>query len=148
MTETDLYAFMAKHRLGVLGTISQSATPQSALMGIAITPQLEIIFDTVKSSRKYPNLISRPVCSFVVGGWGASEQTVQYEGQAEELNPPELEQYQKIYFMAWPDGRARMNWPEIVYFVVRPTWIRYSDFDQDPPLICEFSRPSGRANPA
>jgi hypothetical protein len=109
MTETDLYAFMARHRLGVLGTISQSATPQSALMGFAITPQLEIIFDTVKSSRKYPNLVSRPVCSFVVGGWSASEQTVQYECQAEELNPPEVEQYQKIYFMAWPDGRARMN---------------------------------------
>ena len=77
-----------------------------------------------------------------------SEQTVQYEGQAEELNPPELEQYQKIYFMAWPDGRARMNWPETVYFVVRPTWIRYSDFDQDPPLIREFSLASGRGNPA
>jgi hypothetical protein len=89
MTETDLYAFMAKHRLGVLGTICQGATPQSALMGIATTPQLEIIFDTVKRSRKYPNLISRPVCSFVVGGSGASEQTVQYEGQAEELNAPD-----------------------------------------------------------
>src|SRR5215472_17991361 len=80
MTETDLYTFMARHRLGVLGTICQSATPQSALMGIAITPQLEIIFDTVKSSRKYPNLISRPACSFVIGGWGVTEQTVQYEG--------------------------------------------------------------------
>jgi hypothetical protein len=89
MTETDLYAFMARHRLGVLGTISQSTTFRSALMGIAITPQIEIIFDTVKSSRKYPNLISRPVCSFVVGAWGTGEQTVQYEGHAEELNPPE-----------------------------------------------------------
>ena len=56
MTEADLYAFMARHRLGILGTICPNATPQSALMGIAITPQLEIVFDTVKSSRKYPNL--------------------------------------------------------------------------------------------
>jgi len=55
--------------------------------------------------------------------------------------------YQKIYFEAWPDGPARMNWPEIVYFIVRPTWIRYSDFDQDP-LIREFSLASGRGNPA
>jgi hypothetical protein len=31
-----------------------------------------------------------------------------------------------------------MKWPGIVYFVVRPVWIRYSDFDQDPPLICAF----------
>ena len=66
MTEADLYAFMAKHKLGVLGTIGHAATPQSALVGIATTPQLEIIFDTVKSSRKYPNLISRAACSFVM----------------------------------------------------------------------------------
>lgn len=52
-------------------------------MGIAITPELEIIFDTVKSSRKYPNLVARPSCAFVAGGWGATEQTVQYEGEGD-----------------------------------------------------------------
>jgi pyridoxine/pyridoxamine 5'-phosphate oxidase len=138
MTEADLYAFLAKHRLGVLGTIGPVGTPQSALVGIAITPQLEIVFDTVKSSRKYPNLIARPTCSFVIGGWGAGEQTVQFEGQAEELKSPELERYQEIYFKTWPDGPQRMSWPGIVYFAVRPAWIRYSDFDQNPPLIREF----------
>jgi pyridoxine/pyridoxamine 5'-phosphate oxidase len=138
MTEADLYAFLVKHRLGVLGTIGPVGTPQSALVGIAITPQLEIVFDTVKSSRKFPNLIARPACSFVIGGWGAGEQTVQFEGQAEELKSPELERYQEIYFKTWPDGPARMSWPGIVYFAVRPTWIRYSDFDQNPPLIRAF----------
>ena len=146
MTEADLYAFMTKHKLGVLGTIGHAATPQSALVGIATTPQLEIIFDTVKSSRKYPNLISSAACSFVIGGWGAGEQTVQYEGEAEELKSPALERYQEIYFEAWPDGPARMSWPGIVYFVVRPAWIRYSDFDQDPPLIREFNLRSASAN--
>lgn len=143
MTEADLYAFILKHKLGVLGTTCHADTPQAALVGIAITPQLEIIFDTVKSSRKYPNLIARPACSFVIGGWGAGEQTVQYEGGAEELKSPELERYQETYFKAWPDGPARMSWAGIVYFVVRPTWIRYSDFDQDPPMICEFSFRTG-----
>ena len=139
MTEADLYTFMAKQKLGVLGTISPTASPQSALVGIATTPQLEIVFDTVKTSRKYPNLITHPACSFVIGGWGSGEQTVQYEGIAEELTPPALQRYQAAYFKAWPDGPARMSWPGIVYFVVRPTWIRYSDFDQNPPLIREFS---------
>lgn len=142
MTESELYAFMAKHRLGVLGSICRRGSPQSALVGIAITPQLEIIFDTVTSSRKYPNLTARPSCSFVIGGWGPGEQTVQYEGEAEELKPPELERYRAIYFKFWPDGEARMTWPGIVYFVTRPAWIRYSDFDQNPPLIREFIFPS------
>jgi hypothetical protein len=148
MSEPDLYAFITKHRLGVLGTISDAGAPQAALVGIAISPQLEIIFDTVKSSRKYPNLIARPACSFVVGGWGSGEQTVQYEGKAEELQSPKLAHYQAIYFNVYPDGPARMSWPGIVYFVVRPTWIRYSDFDQNPPLIREFTFPSTHANRA
>jgi pyridoxine/pyridoxamine 5'-phosphate oxidase len=148
MTEADLYAFISKCRLGALGTICRADTPQSALVGIAITQHLEIVFDTVKSSRKYPNLIARPACSFVIGGWGPGEQTVQYEGEAEELKSPELEQYQKIYFEAWPDGPARMSWQGIVYFVVRPRWIRYNDFDQNPPLIREFTFRSAHANHA
>ncbi len=146
MTEAGLYDFMAKHRLGVLGTICDRGTPQSALVGIAITPRLEIIFDTLKSSRKYSNLVSRPPCSFVIGGWGAGEQTVQFEGEAKELQSPTLERYQAIYFNVWPDGPARMDWPGIVYFVVRPTWLRYSDFDQNPPLIREFQFPTAQRN--
>lgn len=142
MNESDVYAFLAKHKLGMLGTIGHDGRPQSALMGIATTPQLEVVFDTVKSSRKYPNLIARPACSFVIGGCGMGEQTVQYEGDATELNPPELARYREMYFGVWADGPARMTWPGIVYFVVRPKWIRYSDFDKSPPLVAEFTFPS------
>jgi len=137
MTQSDLYKFLSQCKLGVLGTIGDANTPQSALVGIATTERLEVVFDTVRSSRKYSNLIARPACSFVIG-W-AGEQTVQYEGQAEELTGTNLNRYQKVYFEAWPDGPTRMSWPGITYFVVRPRWIRYSDFDQNPPLIREFT---------
>jgi pyridoxine/pyridoxamine 5'-phosphate oxidase len=137
MTEADLYAFMSRCKLGVLSSLARNSTPQSALVGIAVTPQLEIVFDTVKSSRKYPNLIATPQCSFVLG-W-AGEQTVQFEGLAAELAGPALKRCQDVYFAAWPDGPSRLSWAGIVYFVVRPKWIRYSDFDRNPPLIQEFT---------
>ncbi len=137
ITKADLYRFIAKHKLGVLSTIAEANTPQSALVGIAVTPELEIVFDTVKTTRKYPNLVARPRCSFVIG-W-AGEQTLQYEGEAEELRASELERFQDVYFRAWPDGPSRLSWPGIVYFVVKPLWIRYSDFDMNPPLIQEFT---------
>ena len=137
MTHADVFHFIAQSKLGVLSSIGASGTPQSALVGFAITKDLAIVFDTVKSSRKYGNLIARPACSFVFG-W-AGEQTVQYEGIAQELSGATLQQYQEIYFRAWPDGPARLKWPGIVYFVVRPKWVRYSDFDQNPPLISEFT---------
>jgi hypothetical protein len=135
-----IYSFMAKHRYGVVSSLSRDKNPQSALVGIATTPELEIVFDTVKSSRKYPNLNEHPSCSFVVG-WGG-EQTVQFEGIAIEPKGAQLERYQQAYFAVWADGPARMSWPGITYFVVQPRWIRYSDFDQAPPVIEEITFPA------
>jgi Pyridoxamine 5'-phosphate oxidase len=136
MTERDIYDFMAKRKLGVLGTIGRTNLPQSSLVGIAVTKELEIVFDTVKTSRKYGNLVARPDCSFAVGWEG--EQTVQYEGEAAELSGNELVRLQGLYFETWPECRVHLTWPDIVYFAVRPRWIRFSDYDQKPPLIQEF----------
>ena len=136
LTKTDLFKFIAGHKLGVVGTISPDGAPQSALVGIAVAPELEIIFDTVASSRKYTNLLANPAASFVIGWTG--EVTVQYEGRAFQPAGAELSRYQQIYFEAYPDGPDRLSWPGIAYFVVRPRWIRYSDYDQRPPLTEEF----------
>ena len=140
MNQVDICIFLARSKLAVLSTIAENGSAQSALVGIAVTPALEIIFDTVKSSRKYPNLIARQLCSLVIG-W-AGEQTVQYEGEATELSGTELRRCQEVYFQAWPDCVAHLTWPGIVYFMVRPKWVRYSDFDQRPPHIQEFTFPS------
>ena len=139
MDKASIYGFMTGYRYGVVSSIAANRVPQSALVGIAVTPELEIVFDTLNSTRKYKNLIKRPSCSFVVG-WGG-EKTVQYEGTAAEPKGAELERCQEVYFSVWPDGLARMSWPGITYFVVRPKWVRYSDYDQNPPLIEEMLFP-------
>jgi general stress protein 26 len=128
MNKEDLFRYIAKHDLAVLASVSPSNHPQAALMGIAVNTQLEIVFDTLKTSRKYQNLILNPRIAFVIG-W-ENEITVQYEGQAEELQGPALQLYKEIYFEKWPDGRERENWPDICYFRVRPAWIRCSDFNK------------------
>jgi hypothetical protein len=143
MTKADIYQFIAKQKLGVLGTLSSDGSPQSALVGIAVTPELEIIFDTVKSSRKFQNLMSYSGCSFVVGWTG--EITVQYEGEARQTEGAELAHYQEVYFARWPECRSHLSWPDIAYLVVRPSWIRYSDFDQSPPFIEQFTYQTGRS---
>jgi pyridoxine/pyridoxamine 5'-phosphate oxidase len=137
LTKTDLFQFMERQKLGVLGSISPEGVPQSSLVGIAVTRELEIVFDTVKSSRKYRNLMAKPACSFAIGWSG--ETTVQFQGEAREPSGAELARHQDVYFKKWPDGPSRLSWPGITYFVVHPTWIRYSDFDQNPPLIQEFN---------
>jgi general stress protein 26 len=127
MNVDEVYQFMRSERLGVLATVSEEGRPEAALMGYAVTPQLEIIFDTVKTSRKYPNLKKNPQVAWVIGC--ATEVTLQYEGVAEELEGEELAKFKKTYFASFPEGPARESWPGITYFVVRPKWVRYCDYD-------------------
>jgi hypothetical protein len=64
---------MSSCRYGVVSSLAADGEPHSALVGIAVSPALEIIFDTVKSSRKYGNLIAHPACSFVGGVGGRAD---------------------------------------------------------------------------
>ena len=123
----EVFRFMTNERLAVLATLAGNGSPEAALMGFAVTPELEIVFDTVTTSRKYPNLKKNPRVAWVIGC--TTEITVQYEGIAEELTGDDLVKYKKTYFAAFPDGPARENWPGITYFVVHPKWVRYCDYN-------------------
>ncbi len=138
MDRSWLCGFINKQRYGVVSSIAEDGSPQSALVGIACSAELAIIFDTLNSSRKYENLLRRPKCSLVVGWSG--EQTLQIEGTVEVPAVYNLKPFQDVYFAHWPDGRERSKWPSIAYCVIRPEWLRYSDFDQSPPLIQEMTR--------
>jgi len=127
MNVDEVFRFMSEERLGVLATTGESGRPEAALMGFAVTRKLEIIFDTLNTSRKYPNLKKNPRVAWVIGC--TTEVTVQYEGIAEELEGAALDEYRKIYFSRFPDGPARQSWPGITYFVVRPRWVRFCDYD-------------------
>jgi uncharacterized pyridoxamine 5'-phosphate oxidase family protein len=136
MTKLELYQFLVGHALAVVGSISPEGAPQSALVGMAVTEELEIVFDTLNTTRKYRNLVSNPKASVVVGWEG--EKTVQFEGEAFLPEGDDLARYKSVYFSKWPDGVDRQNWPGLVYFVVRPRWIRFSDFNQRPPRVEEM----------
>ena len=142
MTTAELLSFMREHSLAIQASVSASGGAQAAAVGIVVTDDFEIFFDTVEESRKVGNLRRNPRIAFVIGGAAAGdERTVQYDGEADEPTGAELERLKRLYFEAFPDGRERQSWPGITYVRTRPTWIRYSDFDRDPPEIVEFDRP-------
>ncbi|HEY5061612.1 MAG TPA: pyridoxamine 5'-phosphate oxidase family protein [Gemmatimonadaceae bacterium] len=142
MTTTELLEFMRTQRLGVQTSVGAGGVPQAALVGVAVTDSLELVFDTLATTRKLVNLRRNPRLAFVIGGWAhGDERTVQYQGTADEPQDDELARVKEAYFAAWPDGRLRQTWPGLVYVRVRPMWIRYSDFNQRPPMIAEFDEP-------
>lgn len=126
MTRAELLAFVRRHRYAVQASVAPSGAPQAAVIGVAVSDELELVFDTLGTSRKARNLRRDPRIALVVG-WD-EEQTVQLEGVADEPEGAELARLKRVYFDAFPDGPEREHWPDISYVRVRLAWARYSDF--------------------
>ncbi len=106
--------------------MSEAGAPQAAVVGYGVSDDLDLVFDTLDTTRKVDNLRHDPRIALVIG-WD-EEQTVQIEGVADEPKGAELERLKAVYFGAYPDGPARQAWKGITYVRVRPSWVRYSDF--------------------
>ena len=136
MTRADLLTFLRRQKLAVVATVSAELAPQAAVVGFAVTDDLEIVFDTLETTRKAANLRRDPRIALVVG-WD-EEQTAQIEGTADVPSGAELAELRDCYFHVFADGPTRLAWPGITYVRVRPTWIRYSDFRGPQPVIVEL----------
>jgi hypothetical protein len=140
VSRKDVLEYMRTQRYAVQASVSSKQSPQAAVVGIAVSDDFEIIFDTLGSSRKAANLRDNARIAFVIGGLvEGDERTVQYEGIADEPSDHEGDRIRELYFSIFPDGRDRLSWPGITHFRARPQWLRYSDYRQDPPVIVEFT---------
>jgi general stress protein 26 len=137
MNRAELVQFLRRYKLAVEATLPTGAgAPQAAVVGFAVSDGLEIVFDTLESTRKCRNLRADPHVALVIG-WD-HEATAQIEGIADFPEGQELERIRACYFIPYPDGRERLAWPGITHVRVRPTWVRFSDYTEDPPSIVEL----------
>lgn len=135
----ELLALMRSNRYAIEATVTMNSAPQAAVIGVAITDAFEIVFDTIGASRKAQNLrVNRRVALVLGNCYDGDERTIQYEGLADEPAGEEQRRLKEIYFGVFPDGRDREKWPGLTYFRVTPTWIRYSNYNTNPPEIVEF----------
>jgi general stress protein 26 len=146
ITRATLLTFLRSHRYAVQSSTHPTGAPQSAVVGVAVSDDFEIVFDTLDTSRKAHNLRHQPAIAFVFGGVTTDdERTVQYEGIAAEPTGAERDRLTALYYAVFSDGRDRLTWPGLVYLKATPTWLRYADYNQNPPLIKEFNRAALRA---
>ena len=136
MTRGELLAFLRRYRLAVEASVAPDGAPQAAVVGIAVSDELELIFDTLASTRNYANLRADPRVALVVG-WD-DEATAQIDGVAQFPEGEALERARSCYFSVYPDGRERLAWAGITHVVVKPVRVRFSDFRANPPLFVEF----------
>jgi hypothetical protein len=139
ITRAALLDFLRSRRYAVQSSLHPSGAPQSAVVGTAVSDDFEIVFDTLATSRKGQNLRRRSDIAFVFGSLdGNDERTVQYEGRADEPMGAERARLTELYFGVFPDGRERQKWPGLTYIRATPTWLRYSDYNVNPPVIVEL----------
>ena len=127
LSRSELLANLRRRRYCVVASIAPDGAPQAAVVGFAVSDDLELVFDTFGTTRKMANLRRDPRIAVVVGV-GEDECTVQIEGVADELTGSDLARLQPVYFGVFPDGVDRLKWPGITYVRIRPRTVRYSDF--------------------
>jgi len=121
-----LHAFLQRHRLAVLSSIGPDGEAQSALVNIAVTPELEIIFETTCETRKFANIERDPRVSLVIG-WDGPE-TVQYQGMATRPDGPQRQRARDAFVGAFPRKENDEFWPGNSYFLIKPQWLRFSSY--------------------
>lgn len=136
MDTSTVFEFLNLHRYAVQATCASGGQPQAALVGFAANERLELFFDSFDSTRKVANLKRDPRIAWVIGGYTTGdERSVQYEGVVTTPVGAQLEEFKQRYFAVHPDGLRRSRLAGITYFVVRPTWIRYTDLNVNPPQV-------------
>ena len=133
----DISGFIKTHTLAVVATVNVDGKPQAAVVEFGEMEDLTIIIDTLKTSRKYKNLQSNSNVAIVIG-WD-NDKTVQMDAIATELKGGQLKKAQEAYFEKNPRAKKWANRSDIAYFACKPNWIRYSDVNERPWLIEEFS---------
>ena len=135
--KTRILDFIKKQNVCVLSTVTKDNKPESAVIEFGEIDNLEIIFDTISTYRKYQNLRHNQNVSVAIGL--DSEVTIQYEGLAVELIGNDTKKYKESYWKKNPKAQKWENHPNIRFFKIIPKWIRYSDLSKKPWEVFEVT---------
>jgi uncharacterized protein YhbP (UPF0306 family) len=135
-SKKELYEFLNSYELATISTISPKGLPSAAIIGFGQTKDLELLFSTDNTSRKYKNLSLNPHVAFAIGGETA--ETIQYEGIARKLEESELDIVRNNYWQKNPHAEEYHKIPTDRCFIVKPTWIRYTNLRANPWDITEI----------
>ena len=126
-------------QLATIATVNPTnLQPESALIAFVESDSLELYFQTGTNTRKFENLKINSKVSFVIG-FGRT--TVQYEVDASEVrDEAKMIRIRQLFLdKNSPTTAEFLNRPEISYFEVCPTWIGYSDYSHEKPIVFELT---------
>jgi hypothetical protein len=124
---TRILAFPRQHDLAALATVdAERAVPECAIVGIAPTEHIELVFGTALTNRTFRNVPMNPPVALMIG-WSSVTGPMQDEGVAEEISASSLDRYVPHLLASNPDHARFADQPGQRFFLVRPVWIRFFD---------------------
>ena len=128
-TRKEVYDFLQdiSRQHGVLGYLDADGNPDSAFIGFSATPELDILFGTSDTSRKFSRILQNNLVSFNVTDRD-KRYTVQLKGIVKEIPKSELEPYEEDHYAKLGEySRKFKDMPDKHFFLITPTWLRFSD---------------------
>jgi general stress protein 26 len=141
-TIEDARQFLAKHRKGVLSTVTPENHAQAAMMLYVLGENFVTYWGTKKSFRKYANLQSNPhVAVTVLEATPDPLSALQLEGTVEFVPQDEMEHVYMLFDTHNPSKFFVRGAEDLVFFRVVPSWIRHMDGSSGALLSAEFTSP-------
>lgn len=129
-----ILAFLSTQTLGVVSTLGADGEPQSATVAFSESPDGTIVFGTFDDSRKFANILRDPRVSLVVSD---DDHTVQVQGVARLTEGEDAARCRARHAAKNPSTEKFADDPRQRYFLVTPTWLRFTDYTTEPESIEE-----------
>jgi len=131
--------FIKTSRVSVLATVLGNGSPHAAAMHYShsVNP-LEIYFSVDKTSLKCQSLLKKKKnkASVVIGFSEQDWLTLQIDGLISIVSDREkLKSVKLIHYKKNPSSKEFENNPNTIFLRFKPKWIRYTDFNFEPPRI-------------
>lgn len=131
--------FIKKNRVSALATVLAHGSPHTAVMHYShLVNPLELYFSVDKTSVKCQFLLKRKEgkASVVIGFSEQEWITVQIDGLISIVdNREKLRRIKTIHYKKNPSSKEFENDPNTIFLIFKPKWIRYTDFNFEPPNI-------------
>jgi uncharacterized protein YhbP (UPF0306 family) len=133
---STIAAFLATRPHGVISTVHEDGSVESALVAISETPDLRITIGTDKGTRKFQNILREPRVALVVTD--DEEIEVQMEGRARVAAGDEHETCKARHVAKNPRTAKYANDLNQRFIVIEPAWVRFTDRRTDPSTVEEL----------
>lgn len=133
----EIAGFMNTQLVGRIATLGPDGWPQIANVAFSQNDKLELMIGTSEKSRKATNIGRDSRVAFEATD-PEKRYTVQWEGNARRLSPEEFEARADAHFEKLPGSLPFKDIKGQAYFLLEPTWARFSDCSVGPWVTTEY----------